>query len=285
MTGAVRNGVLMSSGPELSAAAQAFDAVAARFDARFGAWRSVAAQRNAVRTELLNAFAKDARVLELGCGTGEDAQWLVERGRHVFVTDASPTMVDLARTKLSGREAGASVVAAEDLARLADEHRADGTPPFDGAFSNFAALNCVTDLSPVADALVRLVRPGGQVLLVVFGVVVPGEWVVELARRNWRAILRRADAGDVPARIGGNEFTIRYHRRRAIERSFHPYFRLVGRRGIGVFVPPSAAEPWISDHPRLLAALERLDRVGSGVLAALGDHVLYRFERTSERTR
>jgi hypothetical protein len=60
-----------------------------------------------------------------------------------------------------------------------------------------------------------------------------------------------------------------------------PWFRAAGRRGIGVFVPPSAAEPWISRHPRLLSALEAMDREVAGALAPLGDHVLYRFDRTS----
>lgn len=273
----MRDDVTVPSGPSLSAAAQAFDAVAARFDARFGAWRSVAAQRNAVRTELLDAFAPDSRLLEIGGGTGEDAVWLVERGRDVLLTDASPTMVEMARSKLASHGASARVVAAEDLAHL-------GTARFDGAFSNFAALNCVVDLAPVATALARLVRPGGRVVLVLFGVVVPGEWIVELCRRNWRAIFRRAARGDVTARLGGKEFTIRYHRRVDVERAFQPHFRLVGRRGIGVFVPPSAAEPWISNHPRLLSALDRLDRASSRALAPFGDHVLYRFERMpSER--
>jgi hypothetical protein len=47
-----------------------------------------------------------------------------------------------------------------------------------------------------------------------------------------------------------------------------------------VFVPPSAAEPWISDHPRLLQALQALDGALAGPLAMLGDHILYRFVRT-----
>jgi hypothetical protein len=63
--------------------------------------------------------------------------------------------------------------------------------------------------------------------------------------------------------------------------AFQPWFRLVERKGIGVFGPPSAAEPWISRHARLLSALDRLDRLFAKPLAALGDHVLYRFERTS----
>jgi hypothetical protein len=58
-------------------------------------------------------------------------------------------------------------------------------------------------------------------------------------------------------------------------------FRLARRRGIGVLVPPSAAEPTISRFPALLSALEAADRMLSRPLAVLGDHVLYDFERTS----
>ena len=63
--------------------------------------------------------------------------------------------------------------------------------------------------------------------------------------------------------------------------AFAPFFSLERVRGIGVFVPPSAAEPGISDYPRVLRVLEALDRVASMPLARLGDHVLLRFERTS----
>ena len=53
------------------------------------------------------------------------------------------------------------------------------------------------------------------------------------------------------------------------------------RRGVGVFVPPSSAEPAASRFPRLLGALEHLDRVAARPLALLGDHVLCDFERTT----
>jgi hypothetical protein len=65
-----------------------------------------------------------------------------------------------------------------------------------------------------------------------------------------------------------------------MQRAFSPWFVLEQRLGIGVTVPPSAAEPWISDQPRLLAAMERIDRTVSRPLAALGDHVLYQYRRT-----
>ena len=262
----------------LPPAAAAFDAVAERFDARYGGWRSVAAQRRAVRAALIDAFAPGARILEIGGGTGEDAEWLASQGREVLLTDASPAMVRLATEKLRGLGLPAPVMSA---AEYLDTSLGESAGPFDGAFSNFAALNCVTDLAVVGRGLATLVRPAGRVLLVVFGTCPPGEWLVELLRGRARSAFRRMSRGDVPARLGGNEFVVRYHRQRDLVRALAPHFRLVGRRGIGVFVPPSAAEPWISAHPRLLRVLERLDQRFARTLAPFGDHVLYEFERSS----
>ncbi len=262
----------------MAAAARAFDAVAPAFDARFGAWKSVAAQRRAVRAALMVAFAPGARVLEIGGGTGEDAVWLASHDRTVLLTDPSPAMVAIARDKLVALGQPAPVVASAE--RL-DAIGAVVGAPLDGAFSNFAALNCVDDLAPVAAGLAGVIRPGGRAVIVIFGCCVPGEWVTQVVRGETRAAFRRFAVGDVVARLGGRTFNVRYHRDRDVMRAFTPSFRLVARRGVGVFVPPSAAEPWISSHPTLLAIAEQLDRVVSRPLALLGDHVLYDFERVA----
>jgi SAM-dependent methyltransferase len=265
-----------------SAAIQAFDAVAARFDTRFGAWRSVAAQRREVRTLLAHAFPRGARLLEIGGGTGEDARWLAARGREVLLTDGAPSMVRIAREKLrSQRGPEPRVVDAERLGGLAEERDAAGVAPFDGAFSNFAALNCVDTLDTFGAGLARLLRPGAPALLVLFGTFCPGELVVQIARGRVGLATRRRARGPVAARLGGRDFTVRYHTAADLRRALSPWFRLRRRVGIGVFVPPSAAEPWISEHPALVRALETLDRVASHALPTLGDHVLYWFERTT----
>jgi ubiquinone/menaquinone biosynthesis C-methylase UbiE len=265
-----------------TAAARAFDAAADSFDERFGAWLSVAAQRRAVRASLEAAFPPGARVLEIGGGTGEDACWLAARNRHVLLTDASPRMVEIARMKLhSAPGSRAEVVAAEDLPGFAVEREARGESHFDGAFSNFAGLNCVSDLAPVARGLARLLRRGAPLLLVMFGPLPPGEVLVELLRGDPRAAVRRLSRGDVPARLGGREFAVRYHRPLHVRDAFGRWFRPVRRRGIGIFVPPSAAEPWISRHPRLLGMLEAMDRVAAAALAPCGDHLLFWLERTA----
>jgi SAM-dependent methyltransferase len=261
-------------------AAIAFDAAAAGFDSRFGEWLSVTAQRQAVRRALVRAFPTGGRIFEIGGGTGEDAVWLSERGFDVFLTDASPTMTDLATAKLARFGGRAQVMAAEDIEAFVARSVADAGDLFDGAFSNFAPLNCVDDLASVSRGLASLLKPGSAAMLVLFGTFSPAEILVECLRGRPGQSLRRLRHGNVPARLGGKDFAVRYHRARELRLAMQPWFSLVRRLGIGIFVPPSAAEPWISRHPRLLAALERLDRLAAWPLAHLGDHVLYHFERT-----
>ena len=264
----------------LGPSAFAFDAIAREFDSRFSAWESVAAQRRAVRAALLSAFPAAGRILELGGGTGEDAAFLAARGFQVVLTDASPTMVGLAQAKLAPLGGQAQLAALEELEKFAARQISSGCEMFDGAFSNFAPLNCVMDLDPVARGLAQLLKPGARTMLVLFGTFCPGEMVTELVRGRPEIVFRRFRRKPMAARVAGREFQVVYHRRAALIRSFAPWFVLESRQGIGITVPPSAAEPWITQHPRLLAGMEKFDRALSRPLAMLGDHVLYQFRRT-----
>lgn len=264
----------------LSPAVKAFDAVAPAFDLRFGEWLSVEAQRAAVRRTLLSSFPPRGRILELGGGTGVDAAWLAARGFSVTLTDGSPAMVAIAQAKLAPLGARASVAPLEELEVFGEEQASRNEGLFDGAFSNFASLNCVEDLRPVGRGLAKLLRPGASAMLVLFGTMSPGEMLVEALRGRLQQSFRRLRKGPVPARLGGRTFNVVYHRRAALESAMQPWFRLVKTVGIGVFVPPSAAEPWISRHRGLLRVLTALDRSAERALAPFADHVLYHFERT-----
>jgi SAM-dependent methyltransferase len=217
-------------------------------------------------------------VLELGGGTGEDAIFLAQHGRNVLLTDGAPAMIARAQEKIRAAELGdrvhAQQIAIEELGLL-------NGATFAGAYSNFAAFNCVTDRRTAARRLGALLPPGAPLVLVVFGTCSIGEIGVQLFKGDVRAAFRRFTRGPVPARLGGQTFTVDYPTVRMLAGDFAPFFSLERVRGIGVFVPPSAAEPVISDYPRVVRVLEALDRVASMPLARLGDHVLLRFERTS----
>ena len=91
-----------------------FDSLAAGYDREFTDTLIGAAMRQAVWSRLDAAFGPGQRVLELNCGTGEDAVHLGRRGVQVLATDVSARMLDATREKVA-RAGLAGVVQVEQL--------------------------------------------------------------------------------------------------------------------------------------------------------------------------
>jgi SAM-dependent methyltransferase len=262
----------------LHAAAAAFGSIAVSYDDLFTRTTIGRAQRGQVWQRLLAAYQPGERILELNCGTGEDARFLSRQGLRVVACDASPAMIEVAKGR-SPLQAGSSNIeyrqlANEDLNLLAEQ----GT--FDGAFSNFSGLNCMRDLEPLARSLATLVRPGGRVLICVWTRFCLSEVLWFLLRGQPHKALRRS-AGHATARVGNATIPVCYPTVHAIRRTFLPWFCLESRRAIGLFVPPSYVEKWAVRHLKTIAQLERLDSIFAElpIFRDLGDHVLLEFLR------
>ena len=271
-------GMNLAYGVTLSAAATAFDRVANSYDKSFTHTAIGRAQRRQVWSRLLAAFAVGSRILELNCGTGEDARFLANRGRSVLACDASAAMIEVAK-RGSEHETGHTdlrflQIANEELGSLPAEEA------FDGAFSNFSGLNCVSDVRPVARSLAKLVRPGGSVLLCVWNRVCLAEVIWYLAHGHPKKAVRRFSRKPT-ARLGDAMISVSYRSIREMRRAFWPWFAVSSRRSVGLFVPPSYMERLTGRRENLLARLEQLDRLLAGwpILRDVGDHVLLEFVR------
>lgn len=261
-----------------------FDSVAERYDEVFTNSVLGRAQRAEVWRKLDKTFCPGEHVLEIGCGTGVDACHLAEMGIRVTACDNSRRMIEqtVRRAELLQKEAfiDAQVLAAENL----DDLRAG---PFDGAFSNFGALNCVRDPTGLASNLAQLLRPGATALLCWMGPLCLGEVLFYLARKDSSKAFRRFHRGGVLARLGdGPPVHVMYPSVRALTRAFAPHFRLRSVQGIGIFVPPTYCERWAQRLPRLLRLAEHADEVFGSCpgIRMLADHILLCFERkTPER--
>jgi len=265
----------------LAAAGQAFDRVAAKYDQQFTNSRIGRLQRQVVWDALSEAFKPGDCVLELNCGTGEDALFLTKRGVSVLGCDAAPGMVEIARRKIAqgcgDAQTRFEVLRNERLSSL------QVARPFDGVLSNFSGLNCVADLRQVAMHLGRLVKPGGRALLGMSTRICLWEILWFLAHNNPRKAFRRLP-GKTMACIEEISLPVLYPSKRSVRKAFSPWFVLRTVTAVGLFIPPSYVEDWSSRHTRTIAALERLDRFARNlpVLVHLGDHILFEFERAGQ---
>ena len=81
---------------------QSFDTYAQSYDDHFTNSLIGKAQRFQVYQKLLNQVSFLWKsVLEINCGTGEDALWLAKHATTVLATDISQGMIDVAKNKSS----------------------------------------------------------------------------------------------------------------------------------------------------------------------------------------
>jgi SAM-dependent methyltransferase len=260
-------------------AASAFDRLAPTYDADFTHTRIGAHLRARVHAHLARLFRPGDLVLELGCGTGEDAAWLAGRGVAVTATDSSPAMLDAARAKLAHSTGAPVRVAALDLAALP----AHGFPgPFAGVYSSFGVVNCLADWQPLARWLAARIGPGGRAL---FGVIAP----YPLWEAAWHTLhgrprtgFRRWGGSAVFALADAPPLRITYPLPGRFARAFAPYFRPVWAEPLGLLLPPTDVYAALERRPRTCSALLWLDeRVGRArVCAAFADHYVIALERT-----
>lgn len=220
-------------------------------------------QRYASWREIFPLFRPSEKVLDLGCGTGEDALILQARGVHVHAVDASKEMAGIARS----RGVNAECKAIEEIGSFSGV--------YDGAISNFGALNCIGDLSILRAPLARLVRPGGHLALCLMSRFCLFETVHYLCRFQPAKAMRRWRGQTYSQSLALDVF---YPAASTIQRALSPEFRLLKRTGIGLFVPPSYINAMSNSS---LTVRSQFDHYFGywPLLRSLADHQLFIFVR------
>jgi ubiquinone/menaquinone biosynthesis C-methylase UbiE len=155
--------------PEYASTSKAFDYIAADYDSIYCPESNIAMawMRRESLALLRNTFPRGSRLLELGCGTGEEAIYLAKTGCEIIATDISPKMASITLQKVLDQKLDHRIQIAVLPAGMLDKLQ----PPllFDGAYASFGVLNCEPDLPAVGKALAQLIRPGGLFLTSVMG--------------------------------------------------------------------------------------------------------------------
>jgi SAM-dependent methyltransferase len=234
---------------------------------------------------LYRVFRRGDRVLEIGCGTGEEAIALAHRGIEVLATDISQQMVAIAERKIKCagldhliRVRQMAALELDQLVETSDEGA------FQGAYSSFGALNGEPDLEGFGKALAVLLAPGGRLVVSIMNRYYPFEvfWYLAHARpgralRRWGGSARSTVSPNLAVTV-----PTWYYTPRGFQHSLGSAFRRVSCRALPLLLPPPFAAHLWHRFPLLIRALCRWE----GLLAArwpwsaLGDHFLMVLERT-----
>jgi len=280
---------------------QPFDSLAPTYDDSFTHTKIGQHLRGRVQARLDRQFQAGDHVLELGCGTGEDALHLAKRGVRVLATEVSSAMLSATRAKTAGEPL--VTVERVDLRALPlnpfpswrgafgsaclpfslrEKGPGDEGQMFDGAFANFGPVNVLGDRRPLAGWLAERVKPGGIVGLGVMGPLCLWEIVWHGLHLDFETALRRLDGRAVfQANDSAEGINIYYPSIARLTREFAPHFRRVHVEAVGLFLPPSDVYGMVEKRARLLRILTVLDDRWSSIapLARLADHYWIEFER------
>ena len=215
-------------------------------------------------------------ILEINCGTGEDAIYLAGKGHSVLATDASPGMIHIVEQKISTNNLSNKIeTGVWDL----NNPFPFANKKFDLIFSNFGGLNCLSPdaINKLSKSCTELLNENGKLVFVVMGRFCLMETIYFLLKGKFKSAFRRSTKKPVKAKLGGGAMIdIWYYKSAELKKKFSGDFKYIRKRPVGLFVPPSYLENYFSKRKKTFRMFLKIDHALSSIsfLSSLSDHYI-----------
>jgi SAM-dependent methyltransferase len=242
-----------------------FDSIAASYDATFGVSPAGRLFRFRLAERVVSKAPFRARILDLGCGTGEDALWLASQGFSIHGVDQSQGMIHAAQLK-AARFHSAATFECRGIETLKPSDSG-----YDVVISNFGALNCLP-LSTWSAVVPQLLKPSGCALVVLMG----RQPLPEGMRRGFGET-DRGTVADVP--LGDSRMKVHYARPAEVCEALEKTSVVEAIEPLGFLVPGPGYAGFPRRYPMTFAALAMAESALRAVplFRGRGDHTLYEF--------
>ncbi|MES2688973.1 MAG: methyltransferase domain-containing protein [Bacteroidota bacterium] len=246
-----------------------FNAIAATYDAGFTQSITGSLQRKRVWHYLKKYLRSPLSVLEINCGTGEDAIMLAGKGHQVTATDLSEEMIRVAAQKNNPGNVTFSVCGFEEL------HLTYPDEQYQLIFSNFAGLNCVdaATLKKLNSDFSKLLAPKGKLIMVLLGKKC---WIERLFF-TWKGepgkAKRRQQQTTAKLNDHATQQTFCYDAKEIA--LLFADFKMTEKKPVGIFIPPSYLEPLIKRNRFMVPFIQIAECLGS--FSWLSDHADHTF--------
>jgi len=255
-----------------------FDIHAKNYDTVFTFSEIGKAQRNRVYHFLKKDILKKHKlnILELNCGTGEDAYYFAEKGHSVLATDISSEMIKIAKEKHHNSKVRFQEL---DITKITSETFSE---KFDLIFSNFGGLNCLSksELTSFISTSKKLLKPSGKMVLVIMPKSCLWERFYFTVKGEFKKTFRRNTNDSLLANIDGVQVPTWYYNPKEIVGLASTNYKTIAIRPIGITIPPSYLEPFFKTKKGLLRLFIRLEKIISHRFwTKYADHYLIEFQK------
>lgn len=192
-------------------------------------------------------------VLDLGCGTGEDALFLSENGALVTAVDFSQNMLDAAQNKSRAYIGGKNIrFVKSDIEGFLNNNSTE----FNLVISNFDAVNYIEDIPAFSNSTACALKPGGSLIVTVLNKVCLSEFfysvmTLRLSRAYWALVNRNKYL------VNGLGLRSPGEMKKLMAENFTP----VRVTGVGIFIPPHNLEGMYGKISFLLPALLQAEKL------------------------
>jgi ubiquinone/menaquinone biosynthesis C-methylase UbiE len=256
----------------------AFDSVAEEYDATFTQTKIGRAQREIVWSYLDKILSGKERlkILELNCGTGEDALWFAKKGYSVLATDVSEKMLEVTMKKTKEKQLSDKIKTLK--ADLSNIKEFISNENFDLIFSNFGGINCIAfrDLYNLPDALSKLLKPSGRLIMIIMPEFCLWEMIYYSLKLKLIKAFRRSSTMGAKVKLNSEEIVTYYYSPIMINKIFRKDFEQAALKPVGFFIPPSYLERFFATKNKTFNLIKKLESLVTkwSMLSNYSDHFL-----------
>lgn len=249
------NITLQNNNEQLAAAA--FSKQAEVFDELYTSNAIVQYKRERVRSVVEQYVEPGQKMLELNCGTGEDAIYFAKKGYFVHATDIAEGMLSKLSIKIQQHSLEDKITT--EQCSFTSLNQLAGQEKYDAVFSNFGGLNCTGELDKVLLSFDALLKPGGIACLVILPKFCLLETLLALKGKFKTATRRFFRSHGAKARVEETYFTCWYYNASFVKRILKNKFSVVAQEGLCTIVPPSYIEHFAENYPLSFSFLKNAE--------------------------
>ncbi len=250
-----------------------FDIASKHYDENFTFSNIGKAQRHLVFKHLdpLIRTTEKFSILELNCGTGEDAIELANSGHSVLATDISDGMIAIAKAKTHSKDLKFKIQDINAITKTSFDRK------FDLIFSNFGGMNCLSrkQLDTFLKTSIDLLNPKGKLVMVLMPKHCLWEYLYFLLKGDLKKAKRRSTTEAVLVNVDGNLVETWYYNPEDIVSLTQSIYAAKIIKPVGVTIPPSYLERSFLAKTPFLNLFVKIDHIITGSFwAKYADHFL-----------